>query len=809
MSLSLSKPESRLAAVTFFARTHPGDVCGSNGLPLTPNSIAILGLAQRLKELRNPHLCQYLDFVRGKHERTIVVSEYFGNTLQERSRVELPDSLVARIFYQIVCALNELSEHNLVIHNLEPKNILIDECDNVKLFNYGLYHMTKGGDYVPFPIGNIRYMPPERLLGAKNNIKSDIWSLGMILAELLLHTTFWSNLKISNITRKILSFCQTSNVFEKIAREHNCLELYENINEDLRSLVENCLCVLPSQRPLPSTLLSHEFFAKNIKAYTYTVPPQSSVLLLRCPLEQIYYWWQLAGGDVQAELKKEGLIRSEAPILAIPQLVCLNGTIVGPKRSQSYLMDDRVVPLKLNNLFEKLCNLPAMAYFPLIHSPKFPHNFGAGMEQLPLVIREKDIEYQFYRVRLFSRLLKGYPYTREMICKEAAADIPPHLRGPIWACLLGVIPNGSYEKIDKFTPTSTDRQIEVDIPRCHQYDELLSSPEGHCKLKRLLKAWVTAHPQYVYWQGLDSLTAPFLYLNFNNEELAFLSLYKFIPKYLQWFFLKDNSAIIKEYLSKFSQLTAFHEPILAKHLSIINFIPELFAIPWFLTMFSHVFPLHKIMHLWDKLMLGDSSYPLFIGIAILKQLKTTLLNSGFNECILLFSDLPDIVMETCVLESQKMYECTPKSVSHRFHVLREAPLSEFDITPDVTLMHLQAEMCPRISANDFTHLLHHTPTDMLALDLRSAVEFAHVRVPLSINIPFATAQISEPRLEALGVPQLEEMLSGRTVICISNTHEHAVQFSKFLVECGVLHVCILHKGFNILHTIEPNILISN
>lgn len=72
-------------------------------------------------------------------------------------------------------------------------------------------------------------------------------------------------------------------------------------------------------------------------------------------------------------------------------------------------------------------------------------------------------------------------------------------------------------------------------------------------------------------------------------ERAFLSLYKFIPKYLHWFFLKDNSQIIKEYLSKFSQLTAFHEPVLANHLNEISFIPELFAIPWFLTMFSRKF----------------------------------------------------------------------------------------------------------------------------------------------------------------------------------------------------------------------------
>lgn len=57
-------------------------------------------------------------------------------------------------------------------------------------------------------------------------------------------------------------------------------------------------------------------------------------------------------------------------------------------------------------------------------------------------------------------------------------------------------------------------------------------------------------------------------------------------------------------------------------------------------LFSDVFPLHKIFHLWDKLLLGDSSYPLFVGLAVLQQLRDTLLSSGFNECILLFSDLP-------------------------------------------------------------------------------------------------------------------------------------------------------------------------
>jgi TBC domain-containing protein kinase-like protein len=60
-------------------------------------------------------------------------------------------------------------------------------------------------------------------------------------------------------------------------------------------------------------------------------------------------------------------------------------------------------------------------------------------------------------------------------------------------------------------------------------------------------------------------------------------------------------------------------------------------------MVADVFPMHKIVHLWDTLLLGNSSFPLCIGVAILEQLRDRLLSFGFNECILLFSDMPGTV----------------------------------------------------------------------------------------------------------------------------------------------------------------------
>lgn len=68
--------------------------------------------------------------------------------------------------------------------------------------------------------------------------------------------------------------------------------------------------------------------------------------------------------------------------------------------------------------------------------------------------------------------------------------------------------------------------------------------------------------------------------------MAYACLSAFIPRYLYNFFLKDNSAVIQEYLATFSQLIAFHDSTLTTHLDSIGFIPELYAIPWFLTMFS-------------------------------------------------------------------------------------------------------------------------------------------------------------------------------------------------------------------------------
>lgn len=97
MSPCLSKPNSNLSAITYFAKNHPVDVCGINGLPLIPNSIAIFGRGQILKTIRHANLCEYLDIIRGKH------GQYTPSRLSTQPRVRLLNKIM------FVHVQNELS----------------------------------------------------------------------------------------------------------------------------------------------------------------------------------------------------------------------------------------------------------------------------------------------------------------------------------------------------------------------------------------------------------------------------------------------------------------------------------------------------------------------------------------------------------------------------------------------------------------------------------------------------------------------------------------------------------------------------
>eukprot|EP01126_Amoeba_proteus_P055299 TRINITY_DN6854_c0_g1_i10.p1 TRINITY_DN6854_c0_g1~~TRINITY_DN6854_c0_g1_i10.p1 ORF type:complete len:271 (-),score=41.38 TRINITY_DN6854_c0_g1_i10:413-1225(-) len=134
----------------------------------------VVGRFQSLKSLNHPSLCQYIEIINGNYEnRVFVVSEHYAKNL----RMELRESISAgqkglsenrtrEVMFEILVGLNYLRTHGIVHRNLSLDNILVDSHNHVKLADYGLFHVTGYGSFVNFPIGNPHYLSPEIISSA-------------------------------------------------------------------------------------------------------------------------------------------------------------------------------------------------------------------------------------------------------------------------------------------------------------------------------------------------------------------------------------------------------------------------------------------------------------------------------------------------------------------------------------------------------------------------------------------------------------------------------------------------------------------
>ncbi|KAI7847651.1 hypothetical protein BDC45DRAFT_451527 [Circinella umbellata] len=334
----------------------------------------------------------------------------------------------------------------------------------------------------------------------------------------------------------------------------------------------------------------------------------------------------------------------------------------------------------------------------------------ASIPRRPLSLREQDVNYQYHRQRLFAELLRQYPASQKEIIHHAKVDIPPLLRNKIWAAILDVHGDldTAYQKIDKYNDITSDRQIDVDVPRCHQYNQLLASSAGHEKLRRLLKSWVSSNKKWVYWQ--------------------------------------DNSAVLQDYFAVFRHVLTYHDPELSAHIDAIAFVPDLYAIRWFLTLFTHVFPLDKVYHLWDKFMVGPPSLPLFVGVAILRQIRDDLLKYEFNGCISLFSEhFPKIDIEKCIQSAMNMCKVTPPSIVSLRPIISLTPDEDGNNEMQnwwdkpLSVETRKQELAPRIDMKDFPRISPYT----LVLDIRSDHDYASILRKLNRKYHVVVADDSE------------------------------------------------------------------
>jgi hypothetical protein len=147
--------------------------------------------ARTVAQISHPHVVMVID-AGEDHGHPYIVLEYVrGETLKDRIRRlgPLPVSEAVAYAIEIGRALEAAHERNLVHRDVKPQNVLIDEEGRAKVTDFGIarsldleaHQLTDAGRV----IGTTDYVSPEQALGHEVTGVSDVYSLGVVLFEML------------------------------------------------------------------------------------------------------------------------------------------------------------------------------------------------------------------------------------------------------------------------------------------------------------------------------------------------------------------------------------------------------------------------------------------------------------------------------------------------------------------------------------------------------------------------------------------------------------------------------------------------
>ncbi len=229
-----------------------------------------------------------------EHEgRVYIAMEYVeGRTLKELIAVNRPPSTVNRIpipevldiAMQIASGLTAAHAKGIVHRDIKPANILVTNDDTVKILDFGIAKLagsktklTKTGSTV----GTVAYMSPEQAMGREVDPRTDIWSLGVILYEMLAGELPFRGDYEQAVVYSILNeepeplakarpdmpAGLASIVGRALAKDTK--ERYQNINElaaNLKAAVEGTLPIKARTQGLKANILSKKSFCLSAAA---------------------------------------------------------------------------------------------------------------------------------------------------------------------------------------------------------------------------------------------------------------------------------------------------------------------------------------------------------------------------------------------------------------------------------------------------------------------------------------------------------------------------------------------------------------
>jgi hypothetical protein len=152
--------------------------------------------AKVLAELCHPNIGLLLSFVKSD-ARMVLVLEYvdgFSLSTLLRKKLTMPPDSVAAIGAAVARGLAHAHERGVVHRDIKPANVLVSRRGEVKIFDFGIARRSTRDEPVALApmrledvaaYGTPAYMSPEQILGENVDPRSDIFSLGVVLYQLV------------------------------------------------------------------------------------------------------------------------------------------------------------------------------------------------------------------------------------------------------------------------------------------------------------------------------------------------------------------------------------------------------------------------------------------------------------------------------------------------------------------------------------------------------------------------------------------------------------------------------------------------
>src|ERR1700759_1955403 len=145
--------------------------------------------AVTLAKLNHPNIATLYNFMRQGDSFFMVLEFVRGSTLDTviQQRGAIPSEHAVPIFCQVLDGIQHAHDFGIIHRDIKPANMMLTEKGTLKVLDFGIARilgtarMTRQGNI----IGTIEYMSPEQVRGFETDARSDIYSLGMLLYEML------------------------------------------------------------------------------------------------------------------------------------------------------------------------------------------------------------------------------------------------------------------------------------------------------------------------------------------------------------------------------------------------------------------------------------------------------------------------------------------------------------------------------------------------------------------------------------------------------------------------------------------------